>query len=128
VVLVVSASPIVANGPTETETTATTSSTSVAPAPEREVLVLEAVRVLVRATASEVAERSGQPNGSVGVALRALVARGVVAKARTGRGTEYSMVSTGSVRPFKRAKHAEASGTFSSEVAAPTKAITTAMT
>jgi len=45
--------------------------------------VLDAVRVLVRATAREVAERSGQPNGSVVVVLRALAARGLVAKAQT---------------------------------------------
>jgi hypothetical protein len=80
------------------------------PAAEREALVLEAVRVLVRATASEIAERSGQPNGSVAVALRGLVARSQVAKTRTARGAEYSLVSTGSVRPFKRARAAGDAG------------------
>jgi hypothetical protein len=87
-------SPSPANSPSETVT----------PAPEREALVLDAVRALVRATASEVAGRSGQPNGSVGVALRALVARGQVAKTRTARGVEYSLVSTGSIQPFKRTR------------------------
>jgi hypothetical protein len=80
--------------------------------------VLEAVRVLVRATATEVAERSGQPSGSVGVALRALVARGQVAKTRTPRGLEYSLVSAGSIQPFKRVKRAVAAGTAPGEVTA----------
>jgi sugar-specific transcriptional regulator TrmB len=53
--------------------------------------VLDAVRSLVRATAGEVAERCGQPNGSVYVALRSLVAQGLVARAKTARGIEYSL-------------------------------------
>jgi hypothetical protein len=85
-------------------------SATLAPAPERDALVLDAVRVLVRATASEVAERSGQPNGSVSVALRGLVARGQVAKTRTARGAEYSLISTGSIQPFKRVRGAVAAG------------------
>ena len=84
------------------------SSAPAAPLPQREALVLDAVRFLVRATASEVADRTGQPNGTVGVALRGLVARGLVAKTRTTHGAEYSLVSTGSIPPFKRAKRAGA--------------------
>jgi hypothetical protein len=60
------------------------------PSSEREALVLDAVRSLARATATEIAGRCGQPNGSVAVVLRALVARGLVAKAETPRGVEYS--------------------------------------
>jgi uncharacterized membrane protein len=74
---------------------ATPSSASPAPLPEREALVLDAVRVLGQATAGEVAARSGQPNGSVAVALRSLVARGLVAKSRAARGTEYGLTSAG---------------------------------
>ena len=66
---------------------------------EREVVVLAAVRALVRATASEVAARSGQPNGSTTVALRALVARGQIARTDTARGIEYSLASPGDTRP-----------------------------
>jgi sugar-specific transcriptional regulator TrmB len=61
----------------------------------------------VRATAAEIAERSGHPNGSVAVTLRGLVARGVVAKTETARGIEYSLVSAGSVQPFKRTRRAD---------------------
>ena len=75
---------------------ATTSSAPAAPVPEREALVLDAVRTLGRATASEVAERTGQPNGTVGVALRGLVARGLIDTTRTTNGAEYSLASTGS--------------------------------
>jgi hypothetical protein len=60
-------------------------------ATDREALVLDAVRSLVRATAGEVAERCGQPNGSVYVALRALVAHGQVARTKTAKGVEYSL-------------------------------------
>jgi outer membrane biosynthesis protein TonB len=70
---------------------------------ERENAVLEAVRFLVRATTSEIAQRAGLPNGSAHVALRSLLAGGRVARSETARGNEYSLVSTGSVRPFKRA-------------------------
>jgi sugar-specific transcriptional regulator TrmB len=96
-------------------------------APEREVLVLDAVRSLGRATTKEVAERSGQPNGSVGVTLRALVARGQLAKTRTGRGAEYSLVSTGSIRPFKRAKPTNIAGAGSDAMAAAVAGSTTAV-
>ncbi|MDC0676168.1 helix-turn-helix domain-containing protein [Sorangium atrum] len=82
--------------------TATGASTS-----DREAVVLETVRSLVRGTATEIATRSGLPNGSVYVALRALVARGRVARAGTARGAEYSLVSSGGIRPFKRVKAAE---------------------
>lgn len=64
--------------------------------------MLAAVRALVRATAGEVAAHSGQPNGSVSGSLRALVARGQVARTETVRGIEYSLTSPGEVRPFKR--------------------------
>jgi hypothetical protein len=74
------------------------------PSSAREAAVLNAARALVRATASEIAGRCGQPNGSVAVALRSLVARGQVVKAETTRGLEYSLVSPGGARPFKRAK------------------------
>jgi len=70
----------------------------------REALVVEAVRSLVRATASEVAQRTGLPNGSVYVLLRALVGAGRVAKTDSMRGVEYSLVSSGSVRPFRRTR------------------------
>ena len=90
------ADPITAG--TVTETAASTS--------EREAVVLETVRALVRGTATEIATRSGLPNGSVYVALRALVTRGRVARAETARGVEYSLVSTGEIRPFKRVRAA----------------------
>ncbi|WP_437615450.1 helix-turn-helix domain-containing protein [Sorangium sp. So ce834] len=73
---------------------------------EREAVVLETVRSLVRGTATEIATRSGLPNGSVYVALRALMARGRVARAETARGFEYSLVSPGEIRPFKRVRAA----------------------
>jgi DNA-binding IclR family transcriptional regulator len=60
--------------------------------------VLDAVRALGRATAIEVAERSGQPNGSVMVALRGLVARGLVARTKAEGGVEYSLVSLDDTR------------------------------
>jgi uncharacterized membrane protein len=66
-----------------------TSSAPAAPVPEREARVLDAVRTLGNATASEVAERTGLPNGSVVVTLRALVARGHVARTKGDRGVEY---------------------------------------
>jgi DNA-binding IclR family transcriptional regulator len=81
--------------------TATGDSTS-----DREAVVLETVRSLVRGTATEIAARSGLPNGSVYVTLRTLVARGRVARAGTARGAEYSLVSSGGIRPFKRVKPA----------------------
>ncbi|WP_437555467.1 helix-turn-helix domain-containing protein [Sorangium sp. So ce367] len=81
--------------------TATGDSTS-----DREAVVLETVRSLVRGTATEIAARSGLPNGSVYVTLRTLVARGRVARAGTARGAEYSLVSSGGIRPFKRVKAA----------------------
>jgi hypothetical protein len=79
---------------------------SAAAASERETTVLEAVRNLVRATASEVAERCNLPNGTTYVVLRALVAGRRVAKTETARGIEYSLVSTGGIQPFKRSKTA----------------------
>jgi hypothetical protein len=70
--------------------------------------VLEAVRSLARATASEVAQRTGLPNGTVYVVLRALVVASRVAKTDSMRGVEYSLVSNGSIRPFKRTRAAVA--------------------
>ena len=66
--------------------------------------MLDAVRSLVRATAGEIAARCGRPNGSVYVALRALVTRSQIARTETARGIEYSLVSPGGVRSFKRAR------------------------
>jgi len=77
-----------ATGPVSTQ------SGAAGPAPEREVRVLDAVTALGRATAAEIAERCGQPNGSVAVALRGLVARGLLAKTETARGFEYGLAST----------------------------------
>ena len=48
------------------------------------------------------------PNGSVYVALRTLVARGRVARNGATRGAEYSLVSSGEIRPFKRASSVRA--------------------
>jgi len=58
---------------------------------EREVLVLDTVRSLGRASANEIVKRSWLPNGSVHVVLRSLVAGGRVARAKTDRGVEYSL-------------------------------------
>lgn len=69
---------------------------------EREAAVLEAVRVLVRATAGEVAKACELANGTTYVALRSLVASQKIAKTESSRGIEYSLVSTGKVQPFKR--------------------------
>jgi hypothetical protein len=87
-------------------------------ASEREAVVLTAVRALARATAAEVARHSGLPNGSTSVALRALVARGQVARTEGTRGIEYSLVSPGDVKPVKRVK-ASTPSARSSEVEAP---------
>ncbi len=86
------AGPSSASAPPPASSTdgAATPGTPGAPASERETAVLDAVRALGRATAVEVAGRTGQPNGSVVVALRALVARGLVARAKTTGGVEYS--------------------------------------
>lgn len=73
---------------------------------ERETAVLDAVRYLVRATAGQVAERCSLPNGTVYVVLRALCSARRVAKTETGRGIEYSLVSTGGIQPFKRPRSA----------------------
>ncbi len=77
-------------------------------AAEREALMLESVRTLVRATAGEIAQHGGLPSGTAYVALKQLIANGRVAKIETARGMEYSLVSTGAVRPFKRARNVEA--------------------
>src|SRR5262249_38282429 len=72
--------------------------------PAREALVLDALRSLVRATAREIAQHTGLPNGTANVLLRSLVAAKRVAKTDTLRGVEYSLMSNGSIQPFKRAK------------------------
>jgi hypothetical protein len=95
-----------------TSTTSTTSTTSepvsqrrpVQGAAEREALMLESVRTLVRATAGEIAQHGGLPSGTAYVVLKQLISNGRVAKTETARGVEYSLVSTGAVRPFKRAR------------------------
>lgn len=73
-------------------------------AAEREALMLESVRTLVRATAGEIAQHGGLPSGTAYVVLKQLISNGRVAKTETARGMEYSLVSTGAVRPFKRAR------------------------
>jgi hypothetical protein len=62
-----------------------------APVTEREERVLAAVADLVCATAADVVEHSGLPNGSVTVALRALVARGRLSRRETSSGVEYTL-------------------------------------
>jgi hypothetical protein len=73
-------------------------------AAEREALMLESVRTLVRATAGEIAQHGGLPSGTAYVVLKQLITNGRVAKTETARGVEYSLVSTGAVRPFKRSR------------------------
>jgi hypothetical protein len=73
-------------------------------AAEREALMLESVRTLVRATAGEIAQHGGLPSGTAYVVLKQLITNGRVAKTETARGVEYSLVSTGAIRPFKRAR------------------------
>ena len=77
-------------------------------AAEREALMLESVRTLVRATAGEIAQHGGLPSGTAYVVLKQLIANGRVAKIETARGMEYSLVSTGAVRPFKRSRGVDA--------------------
>jgi hypothetical protein len=67
-------------------------------------LVLEAIRTLVRPTAGELAKHCGVPIIAIHGALRGLVLNNQVAKTDTARGNEYSLVSSGEVRPFKRSK------------------------
>ncbi|MEP7120521.1 MAG: hypothetical protein ABJE95_06420 [Byssovorax sp.] len=73
-------------------------------AAEREALMLESVRTLVRATAGEIAQHGGLPSGTAYVVLKQLITNGRVAKTETARGVEYSLVSTGAIRPFKRTR------------------------
>lgn len=73
-------------------------------AAEREAIMLESVRTLVRATAGEIAQHGGLPSGTAYVVLKQLITNGRVAKTETARGVEYSLVSTGAIRPFKRAR------------------------
>ena len=105
-------SPATYNPPSPSTTLGSTESVSepvsqrrpVQGAAEREALMLESVRTLVRATAGEIAQHGGLPSGTAYVVLKQLIANGRVAKTETARGVEYSLVSTGAVRPFKRAR------------------------
>jgi len=72
------------------------------PVPVREAAVLDAVRFLVRASAGEIANRCGLPNGTVYVVLRSLMADGRVARTETATGSEYSLISAGGIHPFRR--------------------------
>jgi hypothetical protein len=87
-------------------------------AAEREAHVLDALRLLVRGTAAEIAQRAGLPNGSAYVVLRSLVAKSRVARTETSRGIEYGLVSNGEVRPFKRARPTTAATDRAAEVPA----------
>jgi hypothetical protein len=90
-------------------------------AAEREALMLESVRTLVRATAGEIAQHGGLPSGTAYVVLKQLITNGRVAKTETARGVEYSLVSTGAIRPFKRARGGavEAAAAVEQQEAAP---------
>jgi hypothetical protein len=66
--------------------------------------VLEAIRALVRPTAGEIAKHCSLPVIAVHGVLRALILSNQVAKTDAARGNEYSLVSSGQVRPFKRPK------------------------
>jgi uncharacterized membrane protein len=68
---------------------AAASNAAPAPPAPREAAVLDAVRSLGQGTAAEIARQGGLPNGTVYVVLRALVARGHVARSDTARGVEY---------------------------------------
>jgi hypothetical protein len=73
-------------------------------AAEREELVFQAVRSLVRPTAGEVSEACGLPYSVVYAELRSLMALRKIARIEAARGIEYSLVSTGDIRPFKRVR------------------------
>ncbi len=73
---------------------------------DREAVVLETVRSLVRGTATEIAARSGLPNGSVYVAPSRARGSRPRGESRDSEGAEYSLVSSGGIRPFKRVKAA----------------------
>jgi hypothetical protein len=90
-------------------------------AAEREALMLESVRTLVRATAGEIAQHGGLPSGTAYVVLKQLITNGRVAKTETARGVEYSLVSTGAIRPFKRARSGavESAAAVAEQPAAP---------
>ena len=80
-------------------------STAFPEGPERDGMVLSAVRALVRPTASEVAGHCHLATQAAHASLRTLVASGQIARSETARGQEYSLVSPGAVRPFKRSKN-----------------------
>lgn len=108
--------PLMARVPVEQ---ASVEATTPEEARDREGRVLEAVRVLMRPTAGEVAGKCGLSNASAYAALRALVESGKVAKTETGRGLEYSLVSSGGIQPFKRNKSAPPPPAASGEEAPP---------
>jgi hypothetical protein len=118
-------SPATYNPPSPSTTLAATESTAepvsqrrpVQGAAEREALMLESVRTLVRATAGEIAQHGGLPSGAAYVVLKQLITNGRVAKTETARGMEYSLVSTGAVRPFKRARGGAAESAAAAEQA-----------
>jgi hypothetical protein len=105
------APPIVDTAAIESSTEPASQRRLVQGAAEREALMLESVRTLVRATAGEIAQHGGLPSGTAYVVLKQLIANGRVAKIETSRGMEYSLVSTGAVRPFKRSRGVEAEAT-----------------
>jgi hypothetical protein len=125
-----SATPQVSSG--GLESTSSTSSTSepvsqrrpVQGAAEREAVMLESVRTLVRATAGEIAQHGGLPSGTAYVVLKQLITNGRVAKTETARGVEYSLVSTGAVRPFKRARGGAVEAAAAEQQEAPPAAAT----
>jgi hypothetical protein len=120
-------SPVAAAAPAASAPPAAPGAPVAEPSPtERETAVLEAVRLLVRATASEVAERCGLPNGTAYVVLRALCASRRVAKTETARGIEYALVSPGKIQPFKRTKGAPTTDESPAVEAAPASASTPA--
>ncbi len=86
---------------------------------DRAATVLDAVRQLVRGTAAEIALHCGLPNGTVYVVLRALLTKGSIAKTDTARGVEYSLVSSGGIRPFKRVKSGALTGPESTHTERP---------
>lgn len=89
-------------------------------AAEREAVMLESVRTLVRATAGEIAQHGGLPSGTAYVVLKQLISNGRVAKTETARGVEYSLVSTGAVRPFKRARGSSVEATAEEQIPSAT--------
>jgi hypothetical protein len=72
--------------------------------PNRQEQVLEAIRTLVRPTPGEIANHCGLPVMAIHGLLRSSALSSQVAKTATARGIEYSLVSPGDGRPFKRSR------------------------